>query len=96
MARGHDSGVKLTCGVSPCQVELGQPKVAELHVAFGVVKDVVRLEVPMDDALRVDMSQACQCLSYDLQPPLQPSPSLLPWVLPNNEAIMREWPMRVL
>ena len=58
----------LTCGVGLCQVELGQPEVAKLNVSFGIIEDIVRLEVPMDDSLRMDVSQACQRLSYDLHP----------------------------
>ena len=49
-------------------MEFSQPKVTKLDVSFGVIEDVVGLEVPVDDALRVDVSQAGQRLSYDLHP----------------------------
>ena len=55
-----------TCGVSARQVELGQAKVAELDLPLGIVEDVVWLQVPVDDALGVDVGQARQCLPYHL------------------------------
>ena len=40
-------------------MELGQAKVAELDFSFGIIEDVVRLEVSVDYALRVYMGQPC-------------------------------------
>ena len=36
-------------------MEFGEPKVTQLDVPFGVIKDVVWLEVSVDDALRMDV-----------------------------------------
>ena len=38
-----------------------------LDIATGIKEDVVRLQIPVDDALCVDMSQTSQRLSQDLQ-----------------------------
>ena len=38
-------------------MELGQTKVPQLDFSFGIIEDVVRLEVSMNDALRVYVSQ---------------------------------------
>ena len=51
----------VTCSIGS-QVELGQAKVAQLDVTLGVIKDVVWLEISVDDALGVNMGQTCQRL----------------------------------
>ena len=46
--------------------ELGEPKISQLEHGLGVKEDVVGLEVAVDDALRVNVCQACQDLPYNL------------------------------
>lgn len=52
-------------------MELSQSKVAQLDIPLGIIEDVVWLQVSVDDALGMDVSQTCQRLPYDLQ--LSPS-----------------------
>ena len=49
-------------------MELGQAKVTQFDVTLGIIEDVVWLQVSVDDALRMYMSQTSQRLAYDLQP----------------------------
>ena len=57
--------IMITCRVSS-QMELCQAKVAQLDIALGIIEDVVWLQISVDDALGVDVSQTCQRLPYHL------------------------------
>ena len=51
-------------------MKFGQAKVPELNIPLGIIEDIVWLQVSVDDALRVDVSQPGQGLPYHL--PLLP------------------------
>jgi hypothetical protein len=55
----------LACRVGS-QVEFGQAKIAKLDFTLGIVEDVIRLEITMNDTLGVYVRQACQSLPHHL------------------------------